>query len=185
MAQHLLFLQEGKTSNEGIFLLNDISIYAPSVPLLCPTLEILAPGFQTPTVLTIVPGSNLVLNACSLGVLNQTACTTCAPDLEDGIYHVRYSVSPNNQVFVEYNILRIVHAWNRLNDVLCDLGLKCQTPGKELQNTIQQCAIIREYLIAAKTLVEDQHQNQDGINIYRFAYSLIEKLSKNRDYKAW
>jgi hypothetical protein len=185
MTQHILSLSEGKSANEGIFLINDTSLYAPSIPVLCPTLEILPPGYRTPAVLTITPGAHLVLNACSIGVLPATGCADSAPILPDGIYNLRYSVSPNSGVYVEYDLLRIVHAWNRLNEVLCQLGLRCQLPDKELEYSVYQCAIIREYLIGAKAMVEDKHQMQDGINTYRFAYSLIEKMSIGRNCKAW
>lgn len=185
MAGHILLLSEGKSANEGVLLLNDISIYAPTIPVLCPTLEILPPGYRTPAVLTITPGAHLVLNACSVGILPTTGCADCAPDLPDGIWHLRYSVSPNNEVYVEYNLLRIVEAWNRLNEILCHMNLQCQLPDKELEYTVYQCAIIREYLIAAKTMVEDQHDNEGGINVYRYAYSLIEKMSRDGRRRAW
>lgn len=180
MAQHILLLDEGKTANEGIFLLNDSSLYDPSLSVICPTLEILPPGYSIPAVLTVTPGFHLVLNACNIGMLSPTGCADFAPNLVDGIYHLRYSVSPNDKVYVEYDLLRIVHAWNGLNEVLCDLRLHCNLPDAELEYNVQQCAFIREYLIAAKTLVEDKHEPENGINIYRFAVELTEKLSKKR-----
>jgi len=185
MAQHILLLSEGKSANEGVFLLNDISLYAPTIPVLCPTLEILPPGYRTPAVLTITPGAHMVFNACTVGILPVTGCMNCAPDLPDGIWHLRYSVSPNDQVYVEYNLLRITEAWNRLNEILCHMNMHCNLPDKELEYTVYQCSIIREYLYAAKALVEEEHRNEDGINIYRYAYSLIEKLSRNGNRRAW
>ena len=180
MGKHILGLNIGCTANEGILLLDDISFYDSSLPISCCELQILSPGFGVPVVLEVINGFHLTLNACWLGILPSIGCANGCPKLDDGIYHLRYSVSPSSLVFVEYNYLRTTRAINRLNELLCKLPLQCALPNEDLVSSITNINLIREYLIAAKTLVEEENQPVDGINMYKYAVSLIDKMSKNR-----
>ena len=165
------------TSNPGVFLIDDISVYDSILPVSCLNLQILPPGFNVPSVLDgISQGFRLVLNACTIGILPPVNCSTSCPCLPDGVYHIRYSVSPNDSVFVEYDILRTTEAVNRLNTILCNANIKCCTPDQETQYLFNQTENIRNFLLTAQLLVENQHQIADGVSMYRFAVSLIEKM---------
>ncbi len=178
MGKHILGLNVGCTANEGVLLLEDISFYDSSLPVSCCELQILSPGFVVPVVLEVSANFHLTLNACWLGILSSVNCSDGCPKLDDGIYHLRYSVSPSSLVFVEYNYLRTTRAINRLNELLCKLPLQCALPGEELLTDLTNINLIHEYLIAAKTFVEEQNKPADGINMYRYAVSLIDKMDK-------
>lgn len=183
MAKHFLYLNIPPVTNEGIFLVDDISIYDPAVPFSCPNLQITPPGFNTPSVFEgMAKHYRLILNACMLGIAPPNNCLTSCPNLPDGIYHLRYSVSPNDLVFVEYDYLRIVAAINLLNNMLCKLNLQCCLPGQETVQLLQDIDIIRDFLISAQTNVNDLHQYEDGINQYRYAMSLLHKMSTCRPF---
>ena len=158
----------------------DTSIYTPLLPISCPELQILPPGFGVPTVISVQSGFDLVLNACSIGLLHPPSCASSCPVLEDGIYNIRYSVSPNASVWVEYNFLRVTKAVNTLNELLCKLPLQCALPSQELEYDINNITMIREYLNAAQIYVGQMNRPADGINMYRFALTLIEKMSTCR-----
>jgi hypothetical protein len=196
MGQHILQLNFPDTTNEGVFLVDDISIYDPTllgltagasastttpcsgVTIACGNLQITPPGFYTPTSLNLQYGNfRLVLNACTLGILSSTGCTDACPALPDGMYNVRYSVSPNDKVFVEYKIFRITQAINRYYNLLCRIGLTPCLPSQDTDYQIRSLETIYTYLIAAKTTVEIQHQFNDGMNLYRFAVGLMDKMS--------
>src|SRR4051812_47708375 len=108
---HILRLEAPDTFVEGAFLLRDVSVYSGLIPVSCLQLQILPPGYNVPAVLTdIDPGFNLVLNACTMGVMGPSACNEGIPGLPDGIYNIQLSSAPNTEVFVEYNHLRITDA---------------------------------------------------------------------------
>lgn len=181
MGKHILQLDVPPTSNEGVFLIDDISIYDSILPATCLNLQILPPGFNVPSQIEgMSTGFRLVLNACTLGILSSSNCATSCPVLPDGVYHIRYSVSPNDQVYVEYDVLRTTVALNRLNTVLCNAEIKCCIPDQEAQYIIDQCTLIRNFLLTAKLLVENKHLVADGISMYRFALSLIVKMEARR-----
>jgi len=181
MARHILQLDFGNITNEGVFLIKDISIYAPGLAVSCPELQILPPGYRTPTIISnIVSGFDLVLNACQVGMLSPGRCSNSCPGLPDGIWHFRYDVSPNAIVFVEYDVMRIVHAMNKCMNLLCKLSIPTCLPSAELQQQISELMFIQWLLISAKVTVEDQHKPDDGINQYRYALQLMEKVSSRR-----
>lgn len=183
MSQHILSLQVNNTYNEGIFIVQDTSIYASGLGVACQSLQITPPGFTTPTV--IVPTTQnfqFILNACTLGIVGPTGCSDMCPNIPDGVYGLYYSVSPNDQVFVGYQYLRIVSAINRLNGYLCKLQLPNCLPGQELTYELNNISIIRNYLISAQTNVNDLNQIQDGVNSYRFAIDLMNKMSTRKAY---
>jgi len=183
MAQHILSVQVDDTYNPGVFLVRDTSIYTSSLPVSCQSLQITPPGFTTPTV--IVPTTQnfqYVLNACTLGIVNPTGCSDMCPNIPDGIYGIWYSVSPNDKVFVGYQYLRVVQAINRLNKYLCALQLPNCLPDQELTYELQNIDIIRNYLRSAQTNVNELHELTDGINQYRYAIDLMNKMSRKKPY---
>jgi hypothetical protein len=109
--RHQLSLEIPDTNNVKIFRVADTSIYTEALQVKCGVLHITSPGFTTPVEIEVLPNFNLVLNACTLGIVN-TGCDADSPALPDGIFHVRYSVSPNDKVYVEYNFLRVTQTVN-------------------------------------------------------------------------
>jgi hypothetical protein len=181
MAKHILQLEVPNTSNEGVFLIDDISIYDTVLPVSCLNIQILPPGFNVPSSIGgMTAGFRLVLNACSMGMVTASNCTNSCPQLPDGVYHIRYSVAPNATVFVEYDVLRTTIAINRLNTILCNANIQCCLPDQETLYIINQCDLIRNFLLTAKLLVENQHNIADGVSMYRFAVSLIDKMEARR-----
>lgn len=183
MAQHILQLQVDNTYNEGVFLIRDISIYTPLLGVSCQSLQITPPGYSIPTVIVpTIQNFQYVLNACSLGITVPGGCSDMCPNLPDGIYGLYYSVSPNTSVFVGYQYMRIVSAINRLNSYLCKLELPNCLPSEKLVYELNNISLIRNYLISAQTNVNDLHNLTDGMNNYRYAIQLMNKMVTRRPY---
>lgn len=183
MAKHILSVEVLETCNEGIFRIDDTSIYDPSLPVTCPNLQILPPGWKTPTSIDpLAGGFRLILNACTIGITTAGNCSQSLPCLPDGIYHIRYSVSPNDQVYVEYDYLRTTKALNRYYALLCAVNLKCCLPDKETQYILSQLDIIYNFIVSAKVTVENCHVNDDGINMLRYANMLMDKMSTKKPF---
>ena len=167
--KHQLFLDFPETTNEGVLRVEDASIYSSLIPFNCPTLEITPPGFTTPTVFTnLLQHYQLFLNACNLGILS-TGCGDKCPFIDDGIYHFRYSISPNDKVFVEYNMLRIVHILNKWRKTLCWINDTPCDPTNDKLVLIREMQLIGAQIQTAKYLVEDKNIPEDGIQMYKLA----------------
>lgn len=179
MAQHVLSLEVPDTLNRSILRVVDTSVYSDEIPVTCPLLQITMPGFTTPAQIAepvLQPGFILNLTACDLGVQN-VGCGSTYNDLPDGIYIIKYSVSPAEYVYAEYNHLRMTKALNRVEGVYCDLDLGACEPSQTLLDKLNKIRLIQQYLKAAKAMVETCHQAKKGMELYTYAVKLLEKMT--------
>lgn len=177
MASHLLSLEIPDVSNKCIIRIQDTSIYSPLVPVDCLTLQITSPGFLEPsTITTVTTNYTLNLTACDLGT-QLTNCDNYNNNLQDGVYIIKQSLSPNDTVFVEYNHLRITLALNKYQSLLCCIqsSFNCD-PAPEVKKKIMQAQFVRTLLDAAKAEVEYCHHPKNGVTTYLYALSLLDKM---------
>ncbi len=184
MGKHILSLRIPEVANEGIFIIEDTSIYDSLIPVSCMNLQILPPGYSSPTSITpTVTGFRLVLNACTLGIIGPTNCYNGCPNITDGVYNISYSVAPNDSVYVQYNYLRTTGAIIRLNTMLCQLNMQCCLPSREEEYQLKELDIIRNFLLSAKINVENNCGDiKDGVNQYKYAVQLMDKLSRRKPF---
>jgi len=177
MAKHQLALDIPDTLNSNVFKLWDSSIYSEDVPTECPKLEITLPGFQLPSVVTnLKPGFIANLSACDLG-LQIYNCGVQFNPLPDGVYVVRMSYSPNDQLYVEYNHLRITCALNQINEILCCLNIKDCEPIEPVKSQIQQLQVLQMQLKGAKSNVEYCLHPKRGMAMYNYVVAQLNKLA--------
>jgi len=178
MAKHTLSLETPDTLNSKILRVIDTSIYMTSSNIECPILEITVPGFKQSVQFgdtKIAPGFMLNLTACDLELQTED-CGTTFKGLPDGIYVIKYSIAPNDTVFVEYNHLRITKMLNKSQQILCELDVAGCEPTKEVQSKLDQLSKIRQMLEAAKVKVEICHEPKKGMELYTYAKKLLGKF---------
>ena len=178
MAQHKLSIEAPDTMNPCVLRIVDTSVYNTNNIIDCPIIEITAPGFNSPAELTtpnIEPGFMQNITACDLG-LQSTGCGTTFSDIPDGIYIIKYSVSPNNLVYVEYNHLRITKALKCYQNVMCDIDVAACSPDSKIKKQLDSLALIKSYLEAAKAKVETCHEPAKGMELYSYAMKLLGKF---------
>jgi len=185
MANHVLSLEVPTVMNECILKILDTSVYQtvdPAIPIICPTLNITVPGFnysnqiEGVTMTNFVNTGHITLTACDLQ-LQTSNCGTQYFNLPDGIYVIKYSVSPNEIVYVEYNHLRISHALNKYYRILCDVDVAACDPPYKIKERLEELRLIFMYLQSAKSKVEFCLEAQKGMSLYNYAIKLLNKLS--------
>jgi hypothetical protein len=172
---HQLSLDIPCTNNPRVFRIFDTSLYDPDIPVKCPLLQITSPGFNQPVNIEVLPNFNLVLNACTLGVQVHD-CGQTSQVLSDGIYVIRYSVSPNDKVFVEYTHLRTTQFVNKYNQMLCKLEISACEPSAEIKEKLKELRLIKSFIDAAKVKVEECHENELGMELLLYAQKRLMKL---------
>ena len=172
--RHQLKLYIPDLLEQTVFQVEDISSYATGLPVDCLTLEVTTPGKIHPMVFTPNILFRQVLTSCDLGL--EGCDSEYDPVLPDGIYNVRYSVSPNEKVFVEYNFLRITNLQNQRRSVLCSLDT-CM-PGTEKKIKFKLLQDARIYTEAAKANVEDCNEPHKGLELYGQAKKILDQLSE-------
>jgi hypothetical protein len=173
--KHQLSLEVPDTNNCSVFRVLDTSIYDEHVPITCPKLEITSPGFNEPVVIDVLQGFNLILNGCTLG-LQTSGCGTTSERLPDGIYTLKYSVSPNDKVFVEYHYLRVCQTLNKYYNELCKLELAACEPEPDIKDALNELRLIKSYIDAAKAKVEQCSALQQGMDLFMYAQSRLQKF---------
>jgi len=177
MANHDLKLQVIDTSNAKILRLMDFSVYSSLVPVVCPQLFITAPGFQYSAVIDearLTQAFTLNLTACDLD-LQTTKCDSEFLDIPDGIYAIRYALSPHEYVYVDYNHFRLTKAMNRLHDVYCNIDLADCIPTKDKEEKLLGLRVIEGMFKAAKIKAERCHEADKAKVIYDQAMKMLEK----------
>lgn len=109
----------------------DISVYDTDPPVVTsPTMEINIPGFSTPVLLPFRPNDFNSYTSISLG-LSTAPVTTPLPD---GVYGLKYTVTPANVNFVEKNFMRtdviqekFDNAFMKLDMMECDSAIRTQS----------------------------------------------------------
>jgi len=178
MSRHVLSLEAPTTLNKCILRVIDTSIYNADMAPRCPQLYVTLPGFSRPVVFdesVISLGFSLNLTACDLEI--QTAgCGTSYADLQDGIYVLKYALSPHDVVYVEYNHLRITMALLKIQELRCDLQLNACDPPKAIKDKMDKIDEIMQYLETAKAKVELCHEPSKGMELYNYAIKLLGKM---------
>ena len=182
MANHVLSLEVPFVMNSCVMKIFDTSVYAIPLSVTCPTLNITVPGFsysnqiEGAVMTNFVNSGHITLTACDLQ-LQTTQCGTQYVDLPDGIYIIKYSVSPNDQVFVEYNYMRITQAMNKYYKVLCDVDVAACDPPFKIKQRLEELRLIKMYLDASISKVEFCHEPQKGMSLYNYALKLLNKMT--------
>jgi hypothetical protein len=175
MAQHKLSLEVPDTLNKCIFRVVDTSIYADLVPTECGILQITPPGFTESYTLEYDPAFIENITLCELGI-QTTNCDNYNNNFSDGVYVVRYSVAPNDLVYVEYNHLRITNALNLMNNLLCCIDIPDCAPQGKIKETLKEIHILDAMLKGAKAKVEYCQKPNHGTNMLAYVNERLKKL---------
>lgn len=177
-ARHQLSLEVLDVKNVNIFKITDTSIYSDKIAIDCEVLHITVPGFTKPVAIEVVNGFDLVLTACDLHI-QTSGCDESVKPLPDGVYHIRYSVNPNDKVFVEYKYLRVTSFIGKWNNYLCQLEMSTCEPSPDVKEALKELRLIKSFIDAAKAKVEYCHDVESGMALYNYAKERLEKFPDN------
>lgn len=176
--RHELALDVIETSCENILNIRDQSVYALGLNVDCPRLDVWVPGFAQPNYFDtpttgLLPNFDLRLSPTQLCVPGLPVSATST--LPDGIYTIRYSVSPNNLAFVEYYHLRTTKLTNAYYKELCKLRLEPCEPTAEIKQKLNDLRYIKMLIDGAKAKTEYCHSPKQGKEMYDFAAKQLHK----------
>jgi hypothetical protein len=174
--KHILSLEIPTVSNCELLCIKDTSQYVAELAVDCEELLITLPGYSTPVLIKVDKGFDMCLTACVLA-LQKTQCGTIQQRLPDGIYIIRYSVSPNSKVFVEYNHLRTTSLLNDYYQVLCDLNIQACQPETSKQELLSEMNFIRTMIDAAVANVEYCQSSAQGMQLYSYAKERLSRIN--------
>jgi hypothetical protein len=158
------------TYNLSTLMVVDASSYPSPLPS-DPTIEVKAPGFDVAIIPFNMNGYN-IFTSSNLGI---TPVGVNDP-LPDGIYHIKYSVAPAFENFVEKSIMRVDklqekfdEAFMKLDVMQCDGAVRKQA--KEELNTIY-------FFIQASISSANNCAIVESIKLYNQAEKLLNSFIK-------
>ena len=174
--RHILSLEIPTVSNCNLLCIKDTSQYSENLAVECEELLITLPGYSVPVLIKVDKDFDMCLTACTLALQSEN-CGTEQQNIPDGIYIIRYSVSPNSKVYVEYNHLRVTKLLSQYYEVLCDLEVQACQPDSEKQSLLAEMSYIRTVIDAAVANVEYCQSAAHGMQLYNYAKSRLNKIS--------
>ena len=174
--QHILSLEIPAVSNCELLCIKDTSQYNAELAVDCEELLITLPGYSVPVLIKVDKNFDMCLTACTLA-LQKLKCGTIQDRIPDGIYIIKYSVSPNSKVYVEYNHLRVTRLLSTYYEVLCDLDVTACQPNSEKQALLAEMSYIRTMIDAAVSNVEYCQSAAQGMQLYNYAKTRLNKIA--------
>lgn len=110
----------------------DTSWYNPDITVETPTIEILPPGYTVAASPYFMTKALNVYNSNGLGI-TRASCEDDLVDLPDGLWKVKYSICPNDQLFVERFFLKTDKIQCKYNKAFLSLDLENLSDSKQQQ----------------------------------------------------
>jgi hypothetical protein len=172
-----LILEFPETNNTKTFRVLDCSAYNPDLDVKCGILEITPPGFNIAAIYDVKSEFDLIINAGNLGLTKRPTANTM-PNLPDGVYKIKYSINPNDKIYVEYYYFRNQIQVRRYAGEICNLFQdRCDFSDPEFIERRKQLIWIKELMDAAKYTVEEKNDINAGIKFYNEANKLLKALN--------
>jgi hypothetical protein len=180
--KHTLALDIPETACENIIRILDASVYGTGLDIDCPRLDIYLPGFSLPIYYspdpdaippkTLEPGFIKNFSTADLGITGNDQPLSTFPD---GLYTIKYSVSPNDTVYVQYYHLRTTNLVNTYYREICKVQLQACEPTAEQHQRMHDLRYIKMYVDAAKAKAEYCNAPVQAVEMYQYAEKLLAK----------
>jgi hypothetical protein len=172
--RHTLALDVIETAVPQNMLIADLSTYAPKLKVDNPRLDIWLPGFAEPVYISgMQPNFLRKVNAIDLGL--QDATDPAVVSLPDGLYKIRFSVSPNDTVSIEYYHLRTVLLSAEYYRELARIRLDSGEPDPARHERLHELRYIKLCIDGAKAKAEYAHAPVEAMKLYVYAEKLLKK----------
>lgn len=173
--KHDLNLLVVETYNINLLKISDLSTYIKDMEIKCGILQITAPGFVSPVQIEVEPEFDLILDACALGI-QRSGCGEDRYSIPDGLYNIKYSISPNDKVYVEYDYLRVTKTLDSYYKELAKIEAKGCPLEDCNQKKLKDLRDIKSYIDIAQAKVSYLNDPEEGISMLKYAN---KKLNSN------
>ena len=180
-AKHILSLEVLNVSNTKYLSIKDTSKYADGLGTDCAELLITPPapaGTNTKktSIIEVKPGFDLNVTACAMN-LQLMSCNEIRTDIPDGVYTIRYQLSPHNKTYVEYNFLRTTALMKMYYEKLCALDIGACEPDSTRKQLLLEMNTIKMLIDGAKSKVEYCSQPAAGEELFEYARKKLERIT--------
>lgn len=154
----------------------DTSWYNPDITIETPTIEILPPGYvYSASPFFMIKALN-IYNSNGLGI-TKASCEEELIDLPDGLWKIRYSICPNDKLFIERFFLRTDKIMCRYTQAFLNLDLNnCDNPiQKDKKKKLDEI----EFYITGSIAAANNQNAKLASDLYKKADKLLDRYLKN------
>lgn len=160
--------------NPKVLIIKDSSFYNPDIVPTSPEITIKYPGSTNYITTPVGTGFTYTINSNTIG-LTRVNLADSLTVLPDGLWTIRYSICPNDELFVEYTFLRNTKQLIKYHNLFCSLEIhKCNRKEYEIQ--LKLLREIKQKIDAAKYLAECGKYTQ-SIELYDAVCMILDGLS--------
>lgn len=171
-----LYLEIRGNFNGKSLVIKDVSAYNENLPVECGQLSIKVPGFNRIKYYDVLKGFEKIVNLSNLEIQIVNDYSNLN-NLPDGAYHIKYSINPNDKLYVEYIYYNIFNLQRKYFTKLhCFMENKCELSRKEQLLKIDELYKISNMIDMIKITAEDCGDIQNADLLYNECVDLINKF---------
>lgn len=165
------------TKSLKTFRVADSSWYNKKIKIECATLEITPPGVADAVIFNVTKNFSTVFNSSNLKLKRARVYSDLQP-LPDGIYKIKYSIRPNEDLWVEYDYMRNDSLLHSYYEEMCKIKLQACPATKEQTKVLKDLNEIKTYIDQSKIEVEFCGNRKRGVELYDYANKLIGRYKR-------
>lgn len=151
----------------------DTTWYNPDIVVETPTIEIIPPGYTiAASPFFMIKGLN-VYNSNGVGI-TRASCEEELIDLPDGIWRIKYSICPNDKLFIERFFLKTDKIWCRYTQAFLTLDLKNAESKKDVERKKKLDEI--EFYINGAVAASNNQDAKNAIDLYNKAEKALSRF---------
>lgn len=151
----------------------DTTWYNPDIVVETPTIEIIPPGYTVAaSPFFMIKGLN-VYNSNGVGI-TRASCEEELVDLPDGIWRLKYSICPNDKLFIERFFLKTDQILCRYTQAFLTLDLKNAESKKDVERKKKLEEI--EFYINGAIAASNNQNAKEAIDLYNKADKSLSRF---------
>ena len=164
-----------KILNPKILVVKDCSFYNPEIVVTKAKLDLQYPNSNEYVNIPVGKNFSYIINSNTIGLTNVNNSDVLS-DLPDGLWTIKYSICPNDELYVEYTFLRNVKQLIKYHNLFCQIEIdKCNK--KQYSEDLKKIREIKDLIDAAQYLADDCGKYEKAIELYNYADSLLNEFT--------
>lgn len=166
-----------KILNPKLLIVKDASWYNPDIAVTNAKLDLQYPNSSDYVNIPVGKNFTYVINSNTIGLTNVTRADALS-ELPDGLWTIKYSICPNDELFVEYTFLRNVKQLIKFHNLYCQIEIeKCNK--KNYLEDLKTIRSIKDIIDAAQYMADDCGKYEKAIELYDYADGLLDEFTKD------
>lgn len=166
-----------KILNPKLLIIKDASYYNPDIVVTNAKLDLQYPNSSNYVNIPVGKNFSYVINSNTIGLTNVINSNGLS-DLPEGIWTIKYSICPNDELYVEYTFLRNIKQLIKYYNLFCKIEIdKCNR--KQYLEDLKKIREIKDIIDASQYLADDCGKYEKSIELYDEAEKMLNEFTND------